>query len=57
MKEFGRLAMVDDDPARTHTIADLVYITQFEIDLFEAGESTLTAAQIKPHRRFVAKWS
>jgi len=31
--EFSNLEMVDNDPARTHTVADLVFIAQFEIDL------------------------
>ena len=51
--EFSRLEMVDNDPARTHTIADLVYIAQFEIDLVEAGESEV---DVRPHRKFVKKW-
>jgi hypothetical protein len=51
--EFSSLEMVDDDPARTHTIADLVYIAQFEIDLVEAGESEI---DVRPHRKFVKKW-
>lgn len=55
-REFSALAGVDNDPARTHTIADLVYIAQFEIDLFEEGGSELTAAEVRPVRRFVQKW-
>ena len=51
--EFSNLEAVDNDPARTHTIADLVYIAQFEIDLAEAGESEV---DVKPHRKFVNKW-
>ena len=57
MREFGKLYGVDDDPARTQEIPDLVFISQFEIDLFEAGESELTPAQIKPIRKFVDKWT
>jgi hypothetical protein len=53
-KEFSNLEMVDDDPARTKTVADLVFITQFEIDLVEAGESKI---DVRPHRRFVKKWA
>lgn len=56
LREFGKLAGVDDDPARTKTIADLVFIAQFEIDLFNEGDSCLTAKQLAPIRRFVKKW-
>lgn len=52
-KEFAALEGVDNDPARTHTVADLVYIAQFEIDLVKEGESTIN---IEPHRKFVKKW-
>jgi hypothetical protein len=52
--EFSSLEGVDNDPARTNTIADLVFITQFEIDLVEAGESDIN---VKPHRKFVTKWT
>lgn len=55
--EFDKLAGVDNDPGRIRSIADLVFIAQFEIDLFEEGESQLTPAQIKPIRKFVAKWA
>lgn len=53
LREFSKLEAVDDDPARMNTVADLVFIAQFEIDLVEAGESEIN---VKPHRRFVEKW-
>jgi hypothetical protein len=53
LKEFNKLEAVDDDPARMHTVADLVFIAQFEIDLVEAGESEV---DVRPHRKFVKKW-
>lgn len=56
-REFDRLAGVDDDPARISSVADMVCISQFEIDLFEAGESQLTEVQLKPIRKFVDKWT
>ena len=52
-KQFSDLEAVDNDPARTHTIADLVFIAQFEIDLVEAGESDI---DVRPHRKFVKRW-
>lgn len=51
--EFCNLEAVDNDPSRTTTIADLVSITQFEIDLVESGESKV---DVRLHRRFVKKW-
>lgn len=51
--QFQKLEGVDDDPARTSNLSDLVFIAQFEIDLVEAGESTI---DVRPHRRFVKKW-
>lgn len=56
LREFAALAGVDNDPARMHSVADLVFIARFEIDLFDEGDSELTAAQLKPIRKFVAKW-
>jgi hypothetical protein len=52
-KQFSSLEDVDDDPARTPTVADLVYMAQFEIDLVESGESEV---DVTPHRKFVKKW-
>lgn len=52
--EFLSLEAVDADPARMDgTVASLVYIAQFEIDLVEAGESEI---DVRPHRRFIKKW-
>ena len=34
LREFTALRGVDNDPARMRSIADLVFIAQFEIDLF-----------------------
>ena len=56
MREFNRLPGVDDDPARLRTVADLVYIAQFEIDHFNEGESEMTEAEVAPLRSFVKKW-
>ena len=53
-KEFSSLEGVDDDPARINTVSDLVFIAQFEIDLVEAGESTI---DVRPHRKFVKKYN
>jgi hypothetical protein len=47
------LEAVDDDPARMNSISDLVFITQFEIDLVDAGESEV---DVRAHRKFVKKW-
>jgi hypothetical protein len=52
--QFSRLEGVDNDPARTQTVSDLVYIAQFEIDLVEAGESEI---DVTSHRKFVKKYS
>jgi hypothetical protein len=56
LRGFDKLAGVDNDPSRTKTIADLVFIAQFEIDLFDEGDSCLTAKQVAPIRRFVKRW-
>jgi hypothetical protein len=55
-REFDKLEGVDNDPARINGIPDLVFIARFEIDHFDEGESELTAAQVKPIRKFVDKW-
>lgn len=52
-RSFGKLAGVNNDPMAQHTIADLVFAAQFEIDLFEEGDSELKASEIKPIRKFV----
>jgi hypothetical protein len=54
LREFDKLAGVDADPARMNSIADLIFIAQFEIDLVNEGES---AIDVRPHRKFVKKWS
>lgn len=54
--EFLSLAGVDADPFRMGTISDLVFIAQFELDLADEGESTLTGAELGKIRRFVKKW-
>ncbi len=56
LREFRKLAGVDDDPARMNSVADLVFIAQFEIDFYDEGESELTKAEITPIRKFVKKW-
>jgi hypothetical protein len=56
LREFSKLAGVDNDPSRINSVADLVFIAQFEIDLFNEGDSTLTPEEMKPIRKFVAKW-
>lgn len=53
-EQFSSLEAVDDDPARTNTVADLVFIAQFEVDLVEAGESDI---DVRPHRKFIKKYS
>lgn len=56
MREFGSLAGVDNDPARTVTVSDLVFIAQFELDLANEGESELTSAELAKIRKFVKRW-
>jgi len=54
--EFMGLAGVDADPARMGTVADLVFIAQFELDLAAEGESTLTGSELDKIRRFVKRY-
>jgi hypothetical protein len=54
--EFLALAGVDDDHSRRKTIADMVFIAQFELDLADEGESELSGRAIAKIRRFVKKW-
>ena len=55
--QFINLPSVNIDPLSQDTIAYLVFSAQFEIDLFEAGESELTTREVAKIRRFVAKWT
>jgi hypothetical protein len=56
-REFMGLAGVDNDPARMGTVADLVFIAQFELDLAAEGESTFTDAELSEIRKFVRKYN
>lgn len=56
-RDFMGLAGVDNDPARMDTVADLVFIAQFELDLAAEGESTLTPKDLAKIARFVKKYS
>ena len=55
--EFFRLAGVDTDHSRMKTVSDLVYIATFELDLADAGESTLNLSELRLIRAFVKRWA
>jgi hypothetical protein len=49
---------VDDDRLRFKTIPDLLFAAQFEVDLFEEGDSSaVSGTAVRKIRSFIRKWS
>lgn len=55
-QEFGGLLWVNNDPMAQSTIQDLLSAAEFEVDLYQEGESEATSAEIRKIQRFIKKW-
>lgn len=50
------LNYVDNDFFRYNNISDLIYAVQFEIDLYEMGDSEATEKDYKQFKAYIKKW-
>jgi hypothetical protein len=56
-KEFLALPDVNADALSQTTVADLVHTAQFEVDLHNEGQITLSPKQLKQFDRFIKRYS
>ena len=56
LDEYSNLPLVTTPDFWQKDICDFVYSAQFEVDLYEGGDSEGTKAEINKVKKFIAKW-